>query len=370
MTSTLEHISAVARTVRPVRAAVVWPRPRRDRWRLGESSPDQYPDQSDALLHLEQEGFTLHVEDPLPFPWNPFARSHEFWSGLDPLRAARVAARSTRYDVILGVGDAVAHYLVQLRRAGLLSSKIVLIDPALASHYPRRKRVQDLVLPRVDQVIVFGRVQLDYLQDEYGGTVKADFIHHRADTRFFRPQPHPSADAIPLVLSVGNDPSRDFETLLAAVDATPQAAAGGIRFLIHSSRPVETRGRPVEVKTARLPWIGLRDLYARASVVVLPLSDVIHAGGINTLLEAMCMARPVVVSDSRGLRDYVVDGQTALIVPPGDAGALANAVRRLVGDPDLASQLARNGRQFVEQHCRSEQYAARLAERVRGLLAV
>src|SRR4051812_6372161 len=100
-----------------MKVAVAWPRPRRDLWKLGRERPDLYPDQSDSLLFLEEEGFQVEIEDSLGFPLNPLARMHEFYSGLDPLRAARALLRSRRYDALISVGCSSALSLVQLRRA-------------------------------------------------------------------------------------------------------------------------------------------------------------------------------------------------------------------------------------------------------------
>src|SRR5438876_7663125 len=94
-------------------AAIIWPKPRASRWR---ASAPEAPEQSDALLFLEEHSFRVHIEDSTPFPWNPFARMHEFWSGLDLVRATRLGMRSRNYDVVIGVGDAVAYFLVLAKR--------------------------------------------------------------------------------------------------------------------------------------------------------------------------------------------------------------------------------------------------------------
>src|SRR5688572_18843554 len=93
--------------VQSCKVAVLWPRPRAQHW---QANGIEAPDQSDALLYLEEHGFRVQVEDSTHFPLNPFAHMHEFWSGLDPARAARLWMRSRRYDLVIGVGDAVAYY--------------------------------------------------------------------------------------------------------------------------------------------------------------------------------------------------------------------------------------------------------------------
>jgi len=56
-------------------------------------------------------------------------------------------------------------------------------------------------------------------------------------------------------------------------------------------------------------------------------------------LEAAAAGKPVIASDIGGLRDIVVDGETGLLVPPGDRPALAAAMQRLIGDPGLRDRL-------------------------------
>lgn len=61
-------------------------------------------------------------------------------------------------------------------------------------------------------------------------------------------------------------------------------------------------------------------------------------------IEAMLVRRPVAASDVGGLRDTVVPGVTGLRVPPGDPGALAAALDRLLDDPGLRQRMGEAGR--------------------------
>jgi glycosyltransferase involved in cell wall biosynthesis len=61
-------------------------------------------------------------------------------------------------------------------------------------------------------------------------------------------------------------------------------------------------------------------------------------------LEAGAAGKAVVAADAGGLRDIVVDGRTGLLVPPGDRGALAVALSRLITDPELRRRLGAEAR--------------------------
>ena len=67
-----------------------------------------------------------------------------------------------------------------------------------------------------------------------------------------------------------------------------------------------------------------------------------------TNLEAAACATPVVASDAPGLRESVRDGETGFLVPHGDVGALAEAMRRIAGDRALVDRLGAAGRRFAE----------------------
>lgn len=83
---------------------------------------------------------------------------------------------------------------------------------------------------------------------------------------------------------------------------------------------------------------------AAASVVVVPFLMTAmterHTSPLK-LFEAMAAGRAIVATDLPSSREILRDGENALLVPPGDAAALAAAVSRLVADPPLALRLAR-----------------------------
>ena len=105
---------------------------------------------------------------------------------------------------------------------------------------------------------------------------------------------------------------------------------------------VTVRGRVSEAE--------LKDAYASSDVLVLP--SILDARGDTeglgvVLLEAMSYGVPVIGSNLGGITDIVRDGETGLLVPPGDPGQLAAALQRLATDRDLSSRLGEAGRKHV-----------------------
>ena len=97
-------------------------------------------------------------------------------------------------------------------------------------------------------------------------------------------------------------------------------------------------------------------LYRRAAVVVHPAR---WEGFGLAMLEAMLAAKPVVAARAGSAPELVADGETGLLVPVDDAGALAEAVGSLLADPARAEAMGRAGL----ERARSEFSVARMAER-------
>lgn len=98
------------------------------------------------------------------------------------------------------------------------------------------------------------------------------------------------------------------------------------------------------------PSDRVAELMRESDAVVLP-SIVTSAGKMEgipvCLMEALACELPVVATRLSGTPELVKDGETGLLVPPADAGALASAVERLIRDPALRARLGRAGRQHV-----------------------
>jgi len=94
--------------------------------------------------------------------------------------------------------------------------------------------------------------------------------------------------------------------------------------------------------TRFLGWRGdMREVYADLDVVTLCSNN---EGSPVALIEALAAARPVVSTHVGGVPNVVQDGESGLLVPPGDPAALAEGVVALLRDPARAAELGRAGR--------------------------
>ena len=134
-------------------------------------------------------------------------------------------------------------------------------------------------------------------------------------------------------------------------------AAAGMPLVVAGDGPLRDR---VPGALGFVPHDRLLGLYQRAAVVACPS----HREGYGVACaEAMAHGRPVVASAVGGLRDLVVDGETGLLVPPGDVPALRGALGRLLGDAELRRRLGAAARERAREllsrdHAAAETVAA------------
>jgi len=197
----------------------------------------------------------------------------------------------------------------------------------------------------ISRVLVHSRAQLKFaIETLRFSPSSAVFVPYYADARFWCPQP-----VLPqrLIVSAGRE-HRDYATLAAAVEHLPvhAAIAAGSLFspAAHCLMP---EVMPANVSAGMRSPFALRDLYAQAEVVVVPLIPSDFQAGVTTILEAMAMAKPVVVTATEGQGDVVVDGETGVLVPPHDAPALKAELLRLLADPAERRRLGANAREAV-----------------------
>lgn len=119
-------------------------------------------------------------------------------------------------------------------------------------------------------------------------------------------------------------------------------------------------------------WVGFCDdvpeLWARSHIAVLP--SWYGEGVPKSLLEAAAAGRPLVAVDGPGLREVVQNGVTGLLVPPRDAGALADGLQRLAEDAGLRHRLGQAARNLAEREFGEDTVIRGTLELYRTLLKV
>ncbi|OIQ95608.1 D-inositol-3-phosphate glycosyltransferase [mine drainage metagenome] len=262
------------------------------------------------------------------------ARPMRAWS----LVRSSIPDRSTGRAVVTWDENAAAR-LPATRGISRHSGVIWLTDGAASSH-DVRSRVR--WLRQFESLWVLSSAQIAPLRDLVGRHgPRISSVAFGVDHEFFGLRSYPSR---PLVLSVGGDRDRDVVTLYRAM-------ADVKRSLPHAEIVVQTSSslEPPEgiARVARVSHLELRELYARASVVTIATRPNLHVSGMTVSLEAMATGRPVVITGTPGMRDYVQQGVNGLIVSPGDADALARQTVALLRDESRGRELGMAGRVSV-----------------------
>ncbi len=174
------------------------------------------------------------------------------------------------------------------------------------------------------------------------------------DLDFFSPGSAPRTDR-PTLLFVGRLKKYKRVDLLLDAVALLAAESVEVELLIvgeGEERPaLEARIRRLGL-SSHVRMLGFvseeekREAFRRAWIHVLTSPK--EGWGISNIEAAAC-GTPSVASDAPGLRESVVDGRTGLLVPHGDVGALAAAIRSLLADGPLRERMGREGRAFAER---------------------
>ncbi len=150
-------------------------------------------------------------------------------------------------------------------------------------------------------------------------------------------------------------------------DAQPAASvAGRPAPVVLATSQVDRHARLARnVRAGALSHADYVDELRRARVVVVALAENRwRSAGKQTYLNAMALGKPVVVTDTMGVRDYVEDGVTGLVVAPGDARAMGEAVRWTL-DPangEAVRAMTKRARDAVRERFTLDRYLARLLE--------
>lgn len=188
--------------------------------------------------------------------------------------------------------------------------------------------------------------------EAYGARARTCVVPNGCDVDPEAPFPGLAVERPARVLYAGQlYPWKGVEVLVEAIAHVPDVRLvilGGLegeRDFTRVRALVAARG--LEARTemrGTLPQARVAEELTRAAVVAVPFLKTAmterHTSPIK-LFEAMAAGRPIVASDLPSSREVLEHERTGLVAPPGDAVALAAAVRRLIGEPLLAERLAR-----------------------------
>ena len=157
----------------------------------------------------------------------------------------------------------------------------------------------------------------------------------------------------------GGTSRRDYQTLFEAVRDT------GIPFIVSAANPkvFDTLDVPenVVLLAARVPATAFARLMAASSFVVVPIQPhLVRGAGEATVINAMWHGRAVVCADDICAFEYIEEGVTGLVTPPGDARRLRERIIELWNQPEKATEMGRSAYQAVAANLTDEHFSRRL----------
>ena len=266
-------------------------------------------------------------------------------------------------DVIFSTVDRVGIPLVLLANFGIVRRPIVYTAIGLPERLVQlrgtlARRLYRRSLRRTRVVVSYAESEVVWLRDWLGpGGPPVVFIPFGVDVHAFRPGNNAAAGVD--VVSVGADPHRDFELLLGIASRHPEL----LFDLIATEEWRRTLGElPANVSfESGLSLEQVRDRLAAARVVALPVKPNSYSGATTVLLQAMALAKPVVVSRTEAIAaGYgLEDGTNCRLVAPGDPDAFTRALLETLADPGT---LGARARETVEVGFSWEHYTRALWE--------
>ena len=296
-----------------------------------------------GCFELVRMGYEVAVAEPLP----------DFYLHRNPLpHDLRLVSRVREWlgdDGIVYCGHNVLYWLPFLKALRAVRSRIVsLLFAREPLHFARRH----------DGIIALNPAAADHAR-RLAPRAKVAHLGWGVDLDGYTPVPYEPGSFLSCGVTL-----RDHATLRDAADRCGHA----IRVITPGAPPALEWPRNVTLLsgTGSGPAVPYRTLlddhYGRciASLIILKHDAAQYTGiGMTNLLEAMAMARPVILTRTGALPtelDVQAEG-CGLWVPPNDADALAAAMTRLASDPTAAEAMGQQGRRLCEQHYNIVRYA-------------
>jgi glycosyltransferase involved in cell wall biosynthesis len=279
--------------------------------------------------------------------------------------------RANRADVVFSTVDTVGIPALLLKRAGWVRRPLVYVAIGLPERLERlrsdrMRRLYASALARCAAVIAYSEHEAEVLREwveRHGARARVEFVPFGVDAGIFRPRAEEPRDD---VVSVGADPHRDFALLVAAARRMPETSFRIVTTPEHA-RALPPLPANVAIETD-LPFEEMRSRLAAGRVVALPVRENSYSGATTVLLQALALARPVVVTRTQAIaRGYgLVDGENCRLVAPGDEGGFERALADLLDDDEEARALGAAGRTTVEHALSRERWL----DRIEALLLV
>jgi glycosyltransferase involved in cell wall biosynthesis len=212
------------------------------------------------------------------------------------------------------------------------------------------------LVDNIDFFVSNTRLKLDFFRDWGVPESRLLMLPEQTDTAFFTPGVSQPNKQRPIIASVGLE-KRDYRVLAeATADLDVDVKIGGFSKDARATAQAFPETMPANMSNKFYAWPDLLQLYRDADIVAVTLRENKCCAGVTALVEAMACRRPLVVTKTQGLADYLAPPGIATVVNPGDAKGLRDVIAKLLNNPQEAEAQARRGYELALKEYNSENY--------------
>jgi glycosyltransferase involved in cell wall biosynthesis len=239
--------------------------------------------------------------------------------------------------------------------------KLICLDLSIYEN-DNRIKLKRFLVNNIFDLTTYNTITQKYIFKYYRFNVnKMLYLPWSIDADFFTPTKIEEED---FILAVG-DANRDYITLIKAIKdlnvkliiATRNLSFRG-KFSYKLQDLIMFKNNNIYIKEVSID--ELKKLYEKAKLVVLPLIPSLTGAGVTALLEAFSMSKPVIVSDSPGLKEYCMNDINCIVIKPYDWKSLQMAVLNLLNDDKKRKRLGVNARNFILENYSTKKTAEKI----------
>jgi glycosyltransferase involved in cell wall biosynthesis len=214
----------------------------------------------------------------------------------------------------------------------------------------RQRRLELRVIEQAALVISPSQALLEIVKSELARCERAlagptVVLPYPLDSKLLAPEKSNDEQNKQVLFAARNDPVKGADVLLRAIPSV-RGQVPNAQFHFFGFEP---NGSTLPQGVDCHPFLPKSELLRRYSNADLCVVPSLWDNSPNTVYEAMAAAKAVVATRVGGIPELVIDGETGLLVEPGDASQLADAIVKLISNDSLRRQMGRRGQERIKR---------------------
>jgi glycosyltransferase involved in cell wall biosynthesis len=196
---------------------------------------------------------------------------------------------------------------------------------------------------------------------------KVKFLFDQTDTNFFSPEPTQNIKTRPLIVSVGLE-KRDYITLAQATkDLEVDVKISGYSSDTRVIKNAFPENMPSNMTRNFYSWNELQNLYREADIIVVSLHSNRYAAGVQGLMEGLASGKPVIITRTDGLIDYLKEEDGMRVVQTKNPGLLKQSIEELLSNKNYRDVLGKSARARALQKHSCDLYVKEIARALKSI---